>query len=205
MPSQISIRPVIQFSELEGLGVIQEEGLKDDGIDQYARLASTVLPRVHFQKHVERNFSEGPEHIAILRAIEEVEGQDEKVVGFATWYFGKGAKLSSDEKGEEGSKEQGKGEVIPVVPPEAPTADPTEFAEVEKSALTEEKVGNREEEQKAKQKRRIERAARFLGEAFGPDGDWYRKLVVGKEHICKRSLFELTLILHEARCPGFIR
>lgn len=194
MTSNITISQVTQFSELEGLGLIQEKGLAGDGLDYYGRLASTVLPRVHFQHGTERNFSEGPEHIAIFRAVEKIDGKEE-VVGFATWYFGTGAKKHEqkvDGQLKEGPKEEG---AVPVVPPTVPSLDPKETAEVEKAALEEQKAENVEEDaQKVKEKRKIERAQEFMVSMLKPWREWYEKLVVGKQHICMITVFFSTYI-----------
>lgn len=207
MPSKkITIRPVTQFSELAGLGQIQHEGLKDDGLEEYSILATRDVPaRVLFQNAIERNFKEGPEHIMIMRAIEEVEqgdtldeGREEKVVGFACWYFGTGA--ANHDHGAKDKKETKEGvdakgteeSPVPVVPPPIPAIDPKEKEQIEKAALEERTAKDDVDEvQKAKEKRKIERATEVIMNVLRPWREWYDKVMAGKQHICK-SLISLS-------------
>ncbi|KAL9616046.1 MAG: hypothetical protein Q9160_009047 [Pyrenula sp. 1 TL-2023] len=207
MPSKkITIRPVTQLSELAGLGQMQDECLKDDGLEKYGLLASQGVPaRVYFQNAIERNFKEGPDHIMLLRAIEEVDQGDaqdkeeeEKVVGFTCWYFGTGAARHGDGAKD---KEQTEGAVdrkgaeetsVPVVPPPIPAVDPKEREQVEKAALEERAAKDGVDEvQKAKEKRKIERATEMMNNVIRPWGEWYDKSMAGKQHIYLRQLYVL--------------
>ena len=197
MADNIHIHTVTKFEELDPLPDLMEEALSDDPLHHYVLLANKGLPmQPHLRRGMDANWAEGPEHIIFQRAIEKDENGGEKVVGFSCWYFGEGFK-KRDEKAEEdrfkdvgeAQKAASEPDVVEAAPPTLPAVDPTKVAEEAKQAIDNQPTYSAADEaEKEKQKRRAERAEKFIQSAFEPYGKYYDEFARGKPHICEYTI-----------------